>query len=390
MTVLAGAKVLTPAGILDPGWLEIAGERIVAVGAGEPVAASRDGFCRFEHQLLMPGLVQLHVHGGGGFSYPGGDVNEISRIIEFHRRGGMTRTLASLVTAPVEELEAALGPLAELTEDGMLSGVHLEGPFLSPEYRGAQDARFLIHPDRRVLDRLLRLGRGAVRMVTVAPELPGAIELIRELVDANVIAAIGHSNADYAQAAAAIDAGAKVATHLFNGMRPFHHRDPGIIGAALDREEVICELITDGVHLHPATVRLAFKSAASRVALVTDAMCAAGAPDGCYWLGPTRVRVDNGQAYVKENGSLAGSTITSAEGLAGAVLGAGVPLEAASAAASAVPAALLGLDAGTIEVGKLADLVVFDASFSVVAVAVAGRWLSLDADGIPTHNPPGS
>jgi len=374
--LLTGAKVVVPGGVLDPGWLRLALGRIAAVGSGRPSPERGEQHRELTGRTILPGFIDLHVHGGGGGTYTGGDPVEVRRARAFHRSGGTTRSLASLVTAPLDDLLSALASLAELAESGLIAGVHLEGPFLSHDFCGAQDPRYLLAPDAEVLNRLIAAGRGSVRMVTVAPELPGAIELIRRIVDVGAIAAIGHSNATYATATSAIDAGASVATHLCNGMRPIHKREPGIVGAALERQEVVCELIADGHHLHPAVLRLVFTTASERVALVTDAISAAGVEDGRYRLGPASVQVVHGVAHLEGTQTLAGSTTTLAGAVRHAVIDAGLPLAAVARAASAVPAQLLGIshDVGTIEVGKVADIVVLDTQFAVEAVFSGEEW----------------
>jgi N-acetylglucosamine-6-phosphate deacetylase len=375
--LLTGAKVVVPSGVLAPGWLRVAGGRIAAVGPGSPsVLVPGEERIELGGRTILPGFIDLHTHGGGGASYTDGDPHEVRKGRAFHLSRGTTRSFASLVTAPVDDLLSALSSLADLTESGLIAGAHLEGPFLSRSFRGAQDARYLLPPDMEVLERLLTAGRGTVRMVTVAPELPGATDLVRRVVEAGAIAAIGHSEATYATALSAIDAGASVATHLYNGMRPMHHRDPGIVGAALDREEVFCELIADGHHVHPAMLRLAFATARERVTLITDAIAAAGAPDGAYLLGSMWVQVEDGKAYVPGTQTIAGSTITMADAVRYGALQAGIPLPTLARAASATPARLLGLgdEVGTIETGKQADLVVLDAGLGVEAVVVGGEW----------------
>jgi N-acetylglucosamine-6-phosphate deacetylase len=377
MMLLAGGRVVTPSGVLDPGWIRIDADRISAVGSGTPNSPQPDETrVDLGGHLVVAGFVDVHVHGGGGASYTSGDPEQTATAVAFHRRHGTARTLASLVTAPTKDLIDAVAALADLVDDGLVAGVHLEGPFLSSKRCGAQDPRYLLDPDPRLLEALLEAGRGSVRMMTVAPELPGGIELVREVVKAGALAAIGHSDASYDEANAAIDAGARVATHLFNGMRPLHHRDPGIVGAVLDRPEIVAELIADGHHLHESSLRLAGRSARGGVALVTDAISAAGAPDGEYRLGPATVSVRGGEAFLEGTRTLAGSTLTTARGLRNAV-SAGLTIGEASRAASFTPASLLGIEAdyGSIEVGKRADLVVLGAELELRRVLLSGAFV---------------
>lgn len=373
MTVLSGARVVTPDGVVDSGWVSLDGDRIRAVGAGAvergaPVHDLGGGW-------LVPGFVDIHVHGGGGWTFTTGEQEEARRVVEFHRRHGTTTSIASLVSAPLPTLRAALDGLAGLVDDGTLAGLHLEGPFLAAARCGAHDPACLRVPDPAELGGLLDAGRGSVRQVTVAPELPGALDLIRRLVDSGVVAAVGHSDATYAQGRAAIEAGATVATHLFNAMRPIHHREPGLVTAAWEDDRVTVELINDGVHVHEAIVRAVFERA-GRVALVTDAMAAAGAGDGIFPLGSREVRVVDGVAMLDDGSSIAGSTLTMDAAVRRAVQVAGVSVADAVLAASTAPAAALGLTGvGAIAAGKLADFVLLNDTLEVRAVMRRGRWL---------------
>jgi N-acetylglucosamine-6-phosphate deacetylase len=259
-----------------------------------------------------------------------------------------------------------------------LAGIHLEGPYLSAAHRGAHDRACLRRPDARELQRLLAAADGTVRMVTLAPELPAALELVRVSVAAGALAAVGHTDATYDETRAAIDAGATVATHLFNGMRPLHHRDPGPAAALLEDDRVTIELINDGVHLDPAIGRLAFSAAGpDRVALITDAIAGTGMGDGVYQLGPVTVRVIGGVARLEDRPSIAGSVLTMDVALRRAVRDIGLPLADAVRAAASTPARALGLNArvGSIEVGKDADLVVLDDELAPVAVMARGTWV---------------
>lgn len=374
MTILAGARVVTADGVLEPGWVRLDGERIAEIGRGEPgeagVPAQRvDGW-------LLPGFVDIHVHGGGGASYPAGDVVQARRAAAFHLRHGTTTTLASLVTAPVDELLAAVASLADLVDDGTLAGLHLEGPFLAAARCGAHPPELLREPDADLLDRLLRAGRGGVRQVTVAPEAPGGVELVKRIVASGAVAAVGHTDATYDQARAAFAAGATLATHLYNGMRPVHHREPGVVHAALADGRVTVELINDGVHLHPAVVGATFAQVGSgRVALVTDAMAAAGAGDGEYQLAGRPVRVTDGVARVA-GGSIAGSTLTMDAAVRRAVRESGVSIVDAARAAAETPARALGLTGvGSIAAGQQADLVLLDDGLAVQRVMRRGKWV---------------
>lgn len=374
MTVLAGARVVTPDRVLEPGWLQIHDGRIAALGRGDPDPDAR-GAVDIGGAWVLPGLVDMHVHGGGGASYTSGDPEQARAAAAFHRAHGTTTTVASLVTAGIDELERTVRALAPLVGEGVLAGLHLEGPYLSPCYRGAHDPTLLQPPDPRALARLLDAAGGTVRMVTVAPELPGGLELVRRTVAAGALAAIGHTDASYDQTRAAFDAGARVATHLHNAMRSQHHREPGPAAAALKDERVTIELINDGVHVHDAIISMAFAIAGSaRTALITDATAAAGMPDGGYELGPIKVRVRDGIARLADGGSIAGSTLTMDAALRRAVQVLGLPIVDAARAAATTPARLLGLGTGALEPGLAADLVVLDDKLAVTSVMVRGAF----------------
>jgi N-acetylglucosamine-6-phosphate deacetylase len=374
MTVLSHGRVVTPGGVLDDGWVSIADGRIAAIGAGAP--PGDDDTTDLAGAWLLPGFIDLHVHGGGGHDATRSP-EDMAAAVAFHRSHGTTRTLVSLVTAPLDALAEQLGWVADLANAGPSAaghvvGAHLEGPFLSHVRCGAQNPAHLLNPDRAAFAALVAAARGTLRSVTIAPELPGALELIEDVVAAGAVAAIGHTDAGYADAQAGIDAGASLATHLFNGMRPMHHREPGAIGAALVAE-LACELINDGVHVHPAITTLV-AAVPQRLVLITDAMDAAGVGDGDYVLGDQPVTVRDGQARLASDGSLAGSTLTMDAALRRAVRECGLSITAASAAASGNPARVLGIDerCGAIVRGLDADLVVLDADLRVQQVLAGG------------------
>jgi N-acetylglucosamine-6-phosphate deacetylase len=381
--LLTGGRVVTPAGVLSPGWIRVAGNAIDAVGPGEPGERRSSGLpvTDLDGQWVLPGFVDMHVHGGGGTSFTEGTAGDARRAAEFHRRHGSTTVVASLVTAPLAGLEAHAAMLAGLAREDVIAGIHLEGPFLSAARCGAQDPRHMIAPDVAAFERLHTAAAGQLRVITLAPELPGATALIKAAVQAGVIAAVGHTDASADVTSAAVDAGASHATHLFNGMRPLHHREPGPVGALLDRDEVSCEVIADGVHLHDTAIRLAARAAGpGRLVLITDAMAAAGMPDGHYRLGSMRVDVAGGVARLAADagpGAIAGSTATMASVVRHAIA-AGLPVTDAAAAASTTPARVLGLGdrTGALRAGLDADLVVCDEEFGLRAVMRRGEWLS--------------
>ncbi|MFC1409415.1 N-acetylglucosamine-6-phosphate deacetylase [Streptacidiphilus sp. N1-12] len=380
-TVLAGARLVLPTGVVDNGRLTVENGRIAEAVAADasttpPVGAAPP--LDLSGYTVVPGFVDMHVHGGGGASYASGVAEEALVAARTHLRHGTTTTIASTVTGEIDEVCRQASVLSELVEDGVLAGVHFEGPFISINRCGAHQPDLLRDPDPALVRKLVDAARGTARMVTLAPELDGGIESIRLLKELGVIAAIGHTDARYDKALEGIEAGATVATHLFNAMPGIAHRAPGPIVALLEDERVTVELVGDGVHLHPAVIDLAIKGAGlDRVALITDAMSAAGFGDGLYPLGPLQVRVEDGVARLVEGGSIAGSTLTLDVAFRRAVTLNGLSLVRAAQVLSLNPAKLLGLDdkVGSIEAGKDADLVVLDDAHQLVAVMRKGEWI---------------
>ncbi|MFI9806563.1 N-acetylglucosamine-6-phosphate deacetylase [Streptomyces sp. NPDC052301] len=369
--VLAGARVVLPGGVVDGGRVAVEGTRIAAT-----VAESADVVDVSGH-WLVPGFVDLHNHGGGGASFSG-TPEDILTAIRTHRRHGTTTLVASTVTDEMDLLVRQAGLLSEFAEQGEIAGIHFEGPFISPCRKGAHSEELLRDPEPAEVRKLIDAARGRATMVTLATELPGGIDSVRLLAEHGVIAAIGHTDAGYEQTVEAIEAGATVATHLFNAMPALNHRAPGPIAALLEDERVTVELINDGTHLHPATLELAFHHAgADRVAFITDAMDAAGAGDGRYMLGPLEVEVSEGVARLVDGGSIAGSTLTLDRAFRRAVTVDRLSVEDAVTALSVNPARLLGLSdrIGSLEPGKDADLVLLDADFDVKGVMRRGEWV---------------
>ena len=383
--LLAGGRVVTPGGVATDAWIHVADGRIVSVGARRPDLDAP--VMDVAGAWILPGFVDLHVHGGGGHSVADSPM-AMDAAVAFHHGHGTTSTLVSLMTAPEDALHEQLRWAAALvarrpSSRGRVLGSHLEGPFLSPRRCGAQNEAHITAPDPALLERLLATAGDTLRMITIAPELDGALPLITSLRESGVTAAMGHSDATYEEAVAGIEAGINHATHLFNAMPPLHHRDPGAVAAALEAD-LTCELINDGRHLHPTIVRLVFELITSPV-LVTDAIDATGIGDGQFELGGQEVHVHDGEPRLAASGSLAGSTLTMDEAVGRAVGVSGLSIEAASAAASATPARVLGLDRqiGSIATGHRADLVVLDDQLQVTAVMADGRWSERSVAGSP-------
>ncbi|USQ76992.1 N-acetylglucosamine-6-phosphate deacetylase [Ornithinimicrobium cryptoxanthini] len=367
--LLRAARVITPDRELADGWVAVRGDRIVEVGQG---SAPQDADVTYA--VLVPGLVDIHNHGGGGAAFTDGSEAAL-RARDAHLGRGTTTLVASLVTDSVEVLLEQVRALTPLVHSGDLAGIHLEGPWLAPRWRGAHPSGLLADPDAADVAALADAAGDALVMVTLAPERPGALEAIGLLTGRGVRVAVGHTDATYDQTRAAIGAGASMATHLYNAARPHHHREPGPSVALLEDPRVFIESIVDGVHLHPAVVRATAEAAGRRWVLVTDAMAAALMGDGSYELGTVGVEVVQGVARLSEDGALAGSTLSLDRAVRTAV-GCGVPLLEAVHAATAAPAAAMGWgDVGRLEPGCRADLVALDDDLGVRAVVRHGRWV---------------
>ena len=381
-TIFEHARKLDAHGQVDDFWMRVEGDTIVATGSG--AAPQSDGdTARIDvgGQWLTPGFIDLHGHGGGGHSYDD-DPEELLAAIAVHRSHGTTRTVVSLVANPVAYLRASLGMIADLAaDDPLILGSHLEGPFLAPARRGAHNGEYLSEPQPYVVEELIGAARGTLRQLTLAPELPGALEAIDVLVEAGVVVAIGHTEADFAQANEAFDRGARLLTHGFNAMPGIHHRAPGPVIAAFEDERVTIELILDGLHIEPHVAKLAFASAPGRIAMVTDAMAAAGSHDGDYTLGSLTVTVQDGLAVLRGTNTIAGSTLTQDAALRTAIERAGVDPRIAVEALTLTPARVLSLEHrhGLLAPGYAADAVVLDHEWRAARVFADGAELHFPA-----------
>jgi N-acetylglucosamine-6-phosphate deacetylase len=375
--LLTADLIVTGSKVLQPGWIDVVAESIAAVGSGDP---PRPADLTLGAMTVVPGFVDTHVHGGGGTNFSAATHTSTATAVAFHRRHGTTTLLASLVTAGPEDLLHQVTGLAADVRAGLIDGIHLEGPWLSTNRCGAHQPALMRDPDPAEIERVLSAADGTVRMVTIAPERPGAAAACRQVTVAGVVAAVGHTDASYEQTRAAIDAGATVATHLFNAMRPIGTREPGPVIALLEDPRVTVELITDGVHVDPAVYRHVLRSAGpDRVSLVTDAISAAGMADGTYELGALGVEVVDGVARVAGTQTIAGSTATMDHQFRWAVrhtaLAGDDALTAAVRQTSVNPALALGLAPRGLVPGAPADLVVLDAQLAVTGVLRRGSWV---------------
>jgi N-acetylglucosamine-6-phosphate deacetylase len=392
--VLSGSRVATPLQLLEPGYVVVEGERILGVGGGRPPATSGLVTVDVGDRLIVPGYVDVHVHGGGGGHVNGETEAEVEeglcRLGRFHAEHGTTSLVATTVSDTSQRLAVALRAIRRATGGAdrpagrgaaQVLGAHLEGPYLSPRRPGAHDPARLRPPDVRELESLLAAGDGTVRLLTLAPELPGAQALIALATANGVRTSLGHTDADYETARAAIGAGIRHATHLFNAMSPLHQRKPGAAAAALGDERVSLELIADGHHVHPGLLALVASCAPGRFVLVSDAT-AAGLPPGRHVLGSTEVELSGSKVTLRADpDTLAGSALTLDVAVANLCRDASVPLLEAVSAATITPARLVGATGkGRLHPGADADIVVLGKDLAAEATIVRGR---------PAHDPGG-
>ena len=390
-TVIHASLILTPEEEISDGVIVVEDSRIAALGHRDEVRVPADAIDYVAAGMtVVPGFVDVHIHGAGGHDVMEANARALDRITSTVARHGTTSIVATTVTAPIEDTCHALEGIAryirshenpdELPKPGRLAaeilGIHLEGPFISPARRGVHPVESITRPSVEILEKLLKAADGLVRILTIAPEMPGAMDLIGAAVAAKVTVGLGHTDANYEQARAAIQAGARHAVHMYNAMRPFTHRDPGIVGAILTDPEVTAEVIADGVHVAgPAIQVLMGTKGFDTVLLVSDGIAATGMRDGNYRLGNFDVNVRNGICRNAE-GKLAGSTLTLDHALRN-IVALGVPLRDAVRMATVLPARRLGVAGkkGIIAVGADADLVALTADLQVAGVMTRGAGL---------------
>ena len=360
MTSVSARQIVTSHGMLDNAWLRIDNGHIVEIRTDDaPADATQVA------GTLIPGFVDIHCHGGGGYSFD--DAHNASKAADFHLAHGTTSLVASLVSASIDEQVRLLQELEPLVDLGVIAGVHLEGPFLSQKCCGAQNPVVLVDPTNDYVQALLDASSDALSMITIAPELPYAFDAIRTFVSHGVTVAIGHSDCSAEVAREAVDNGATVVTHLFNAMRKMHHREHGLAEYALVDERLSTEVIADGVHVGDIALRLAAAMKTDRLIAVTDAISAAGMPDGTVTLGGLEVTCAGGVARLTGTDTLAGSMLTMDRAFAHLLTDVGLEVTAAVHATSTEPARVLGLhDVGSIEVGKRANLIAWDRGVTAV------------------------
>lgn len=378
--VIKNARILTPHEILKDYGVVVENGKIKDIAKSSELEKDFDKIIDAQGNYLAPGFIDIHNHGNFGHDVMEATPEALDSIASFHIKNGVTSFLATTMTASKEEIERALQNIRDhknSDDKAKVLGVYLEGPFFSSEKKGAQAAKHLRNPDIKLIDAFIKASGNTIKIVALAPELPGARELIAYLKKQDITTTLAHTNADYVIAKDAINAGAILATHVFNAMKSFSHREPGVVGAVLADDRVFCEMICDAIHLHPATMKLVEKAKGpERLILVSDAMMAAGLSDGDYSLGGQRVIVKNGEARLQD-GTLAGSILTLNRAVYNMINLLGVSLKDAVKMATLNPAKAIGIDdkKGSIEIGKDADIIIFDENINILKVILGGKIL---------------
>jgi N-acetylglucosamine-6-phosphate deacetylase len=379
-SILTADRLLTPSEIIEFPVVVIEDERIIAVGARNAMEVPSGRRLDFPGTTLAPGLIDIHIHGGAGHDVMEPDASGLNVLERSLLRSGVTAYVPTTVTAPIDRLLSTLDRLgryitAKSSSTGVRAlGIHLEGPFISHAKRGVHPTADLLQPSPALLERFWQASHGIIRIITIAPELPGAVETIEQARKLGIVVSLGHSDANAAETQAAIEAGAAHGTHTFNAMRPLDHREPGILGVTLTDVRLTADIIADGIHVAPAVVDLFIKAKGlERAILITDAISATGKPDGSYRLGEMEVTVRDGRC--EHEGKLAGSVLTMDRAVRNAVAFAGIPMQAAITLATLNPARRLALegDRGTIASGRIADLIALTSSGEIAFVMAAGQ-----------------
>ncbi|NOU98404.1 N-acetylglucosamine-6-phosphate deacetylase [Paenibacillus sp. LMG 31456] len=386
---LYNVNVVTPDGVIENGWIHFAEGLIEEIGSGSSFDDSKHRTGTTDEQAevidgrkgwVLPGFIDVHVHGGYGYDFMDADSAGLDAITRFHAQHGTATMLATTVTASKSDIDQVLDRVSQYRETDMpyaqLNGVHLEGPFISAKWPGAQNPQHITEPQLAWLEDWTQRFPELVRMQTLAPETEGALPYIEALTSKGIVAALGHTDATYEQVQLAVQHGLSHAVHSFNAMRGLHHREPGTVGAVMSNPAIMAEIIADGHHVHPVCISLLAKvKGPDNLVLITDAMSAAGLGNGDYQLGDLDVVVQDGVARLKEGDSLAGSTLTMIEAFRYAVQKAGLSVEHASRMASGNPARRLGIDqiTGALHPGKQADILLLNEQLELERVWIQGR-----------------
>ncbi len=381
-TFLLQGHIVLPDRVLSPGFVRIEGEKIAGVfdRPSEVVNGSHER-SDYGDAYIMPGFVDIHLHGALGKDVMDGQEESLRVIAAHQSRSGVTGFLGSTMSAPLDAVLDAVEVIEKTSRKRLPShilGVHIEGPFLNTERKGAHDQGYILELTEKSLRRLIEAAQGIKIVITLAPEIGDNMDYIHLLKKNGFVVAIGHSDATYNQALESFEKGVSHATHLYNAMGGFDHREPGVVGAVLDSDDVTAELIADGIHVHPAAVRLAVaRKGPEKICLVTDSLKASGVGDGVYEWGGRKIAVEGSRAILKETGILAGSVLTMNRAVKNMIDWTGISVSEAVNMASLNPARILGLDdeIGSIAVGKEANLALLDRDYNVLGTVLRGKFV---------------
>lgn len=380
MTILIkNSKIINKDNILRDHCVLISEGKIKEILKEDEIKEEVSNIIDAEGKYLSPGFIDIHNHGNFGHDAMEGTIEAIKSMAKYHVKNGVTSFLATTMTGSNEETKNAITNVAKFIKNdnnkySRVLGLYLEGPYFSQDKKGAQPSKYLKNPDINEIKEFIKLSNNNIKVMALAPELSNALEAIKYLKSNNINVSLGHTNATYEEATKAIELGATGATHLYNGMRVFSHREPGVIGAVLCDERVMCEMICDGIHIHKAAMQMAVKiKGVNSIILISDAMMAAGLDDGEYLLGGQKVFVKNNEARLVD-GTLAGSTLKLNNAVKNMIDIVGVSLQEAVKMATLNPAKAIGVTdkKGSIEVGKDADLIIFDNDINVAKVIING------------------
>ena len=380
---LKNANVVTPDGVVSKGIIDVENGRIKQIRKDSDSKSDDKNAIDLKGKYVFPGFIDLHVHGGGGGSFNSVDPMDHEKARSYHLQHGTTSMLTTTSTTEFEFLEKVLASLsvsAKMPIKGSrVLGIHTEGPFISPKRNGAHHIPLILEGSNELMDRLISASNNLVSMVTVAPEIKGGLDLIKHLISMNIVASLGHSEATFEEATKGIELGATSTTHTFNAMSPLLHREPGMVGAVLDADDIFCEAILDGIHIHPVAFRvLLARKGIDKVNLVTDSTSYAGEGDGKFSRPDGRTLIkDGGRIVIEGSNTLAGSSLNMNMALKNCLKFSTVDLSDLSKLTSLNAAKIIGCenDLGSIESGKIADLVVLDANFDTQAVMMEGVWV---------------
>ncbi|MTI65525.1 MAG: N-acetylglucosamine-6-phosphate deacetylase [Firmicutes bacterium] len=381
--LIKNAKVITPLVVLKNYSVSIENKKIKDIKkSGSFNENNFDKIINVGNKYLSPGFIDIHNHGNSGYDTMNSTFKAIDSIAKFHLKNGVTGFLPTTMTASYKKIKEAIKNVADFIEDkqnknSQVLGLYVEGPYFSQIKKGAQPTKYIKNPDIEEVEKLIKISNGNIKVVALAPELPGSLETISYLKKRGITVSTGHTNATYSQTKVGIERGITQATHLYNGMREFSHREPGVLGAILTDERVACEIICDRIHLHDAAIKIAVKMKnINDIILISDAMMATGLKDGEYTLGSQKVIVKNGEARLS-SGNLAGSTLTLNKAVYNMVHFVDIPLKDAVRMATLNPARSLGVNKrkGSIEIGKDADLIIFDDNIDISIAMVNGKIL---------------